>query len=137
MPSEPNPAQTDGGAAHEHRYAQSGVCMLCHLDAEDVQLAPCPYWHAAKAPKDCLRADPFVRCLWCGVDGPGGEDPLAAWNRRAPIPPASPEREAVYRAVDAFLGYLEGIAKRRLAVQSYFFHVREAEIVRKESSNVE
>jgi hypothetical protein len=74
----------------------------------------------------------------------------------ASIPPASPEREAVYRAVDAFLAMLEGIAKRdetrawtvtpvadeiaadeemRFAFQSYFFRTRETEIAHKESSN--
>jgi len=67
---------------HKHVYGPNGVCWKCYPGSVEIQLAPCPFWHASRAPAGVLRADPIVRCMWCGAEGPGGENPITAWNRR-------------------------------------------------------
>lgn len=81
MASEPNPAQPDG----------------------EVALKACPFCGGTRT---IVTEGWDVGCNSCGALGPDGDDEaeaIAAWNQRAPIPPAPPEREAVYRAVDVFI----------------------------------
>lgn len=87
------PAQPDGWAALKE-------CPFCGG-------APFVAWDDEQYAVMCSTTNCRANWQWLAER----DDAIDTWNARPPIPPASPEREAVYRALDEWLDAMDVTAK--------------------------
>jgi hypothetical protein len=123
-----NPTQPEGGAALK-------ACPFCGAEVQIRQY------------KGGYRSA-YTKCLAEGPPDLSYVHAVVASNTRTPIPPTSPEREAVYRAVDRVIELRAGLYTLPVKIDfvarhdanealKYAIDVAAAHIVRKESSNAD